>query len=82
MICPNCKKDVMYTSLDCCGYTPWHIHCNSCHIDIGSNSLIKCLELVEAHSKPNTTIRFYNNNLKFMIEDGVLVVDKEGERNE
>ena len=35
--CPNCKNK-MYFCLDEWGYTPWHLRCNFCKINIGANS--------------------------------------------
>lgn len=37
ILCPNCKNK-MYFCLDEWGYTPWHLHCNFCKINIGTNS--------------------------------------------
>ena len=36
LICPKCKK-LLYFSLDEWGRTPWHLHCDNCHINIGVN---------------------------------------------
>ena len=46
IICPNCNKE-MYWGLDGFGHTPWHLHCDNCHINIG----MKQLKNVEKHIK-------------------------------
>ena len=36
LICPKCKKP-LYFNLDEWGRTPWHLHCDICKINIGTN---------------------------------------------
>ena len=46
--CPNCNKE-MYWALDGFGYTPFHLHCGNCHINIGVNKPSKAIELLEKY---------------------------------
>jgi len=57
IICPNCNKE-MYWNLDSFGYTPWHLHCDNCHINIGVNKQSKAIELLEKYHKPYTYIEY------------------------
>ena len=64
--CPNCDKEV-YFNLDSYGYTPWHLHCGNCNINIGTTNRDVAVELLK-YCKPNTYIEFYNNKIQlFMI---------------
>ena len=62
LICPNCNSS-LYWRLDQWGRTPWHLHCNSCHINVGTNNRNKAIELIQIYHKPNTYIEYYDNNI-------------------
>lgn len=69
IICPTCKNKC-YICLDSYGRTPFHLHCNTCDINIGATSPDKCVELLKGHCKPNTYIEFYNNKINLLVEEG------------
>lgn len=37
IICPNCLNKMKFY-LNEWGYTPWHLHCKVCNINIGTNN--------------------------------------------
>lgn len=37
IICPNCQNKMKFY-LDEWGYTPWHLHCEVCNINIGTSN--------------------------------------------
>lgn len=78
--CPNCNS-LMYFNLDEWGYTPWHLHCDNCHINIGTNSMNKAIELVQIYHKPNTYIEYYHNDIQVLFENNKLIISNE-RRNE
>lgn len=76
IICPNCNSKCSI-ALDGCGYTPWHIHCDNCNINIGSTSVEKGIELLHIYHKPKTWIEFYNKEIQILYEDGKMIYNKE-----
>ena len=50
LICSTCHNE-MYIALDEWGSTPWHLHCDNCHINIG----MKNINDVEKYIEKNTT---------------------------
>ncbi len=52
VVCPNCGNKC-HIGLDGFGRTPWHIHCDSCNIHIGANSLQNGISLLEKYHEPN-----------------------------
>ena len=62
VICPNCNKEVTFY-FDEWGHTPYHLHCNNCGINIGAQSIKKCIELFQEYSKPLTHIEFWGNQI-------------------
>lgn len=54
IICPTCHNE-MYITIDEWGHTPWHLHCDNCHINIG----MKYLKNVEKYIKEKIPIYTY-----------------------
>ena len=69
LICPKCKNP-LYFNLDEWGRTPWHLHCDSCHINIGVTNKQKAIELIKQYNKKYTYIEYYNNNIQLLFEEG------------
>lgn len=63
MICPNCKEDIRIC-LDEWGYTPFHIHCFNCNINIGAPSIKKCIDLFREYHTPGIWIEYYKNQIQ------------------
>lgn len=61
--CPNCNKE-MYWNLDGFGYTPFHLHCDNCHINIGVNKPFKAIEILEKYHQPYTYIEYSSKGLE------------------
>lgn len=74
--CPNCNSKY-YFCFDEWGPTPYHLHCDTCHINIGANSQRKTEELLYEYHKKNTYIEYYNDEIKILIEEGVKKIDAE-----
>lgn len=74
--CPNCNSKY-YFCLDEWGYTPYHLHCDTCHINIGANSRGKTEELLYEYHKKNTYIEYYGGEIKLLIEGGVEKINAE-----
>ncbi len=74
--CPNCNTEVKFL-LDGFGHTPCHLHCDVCKINIGATSFGKTYELLLEYNKPSTYIEYYNNEIKYMVEDGKEIINKE-----
>lgn len=75
IVCPNCKNEC-YICLDEWGRTPWHIHCDSCNINIGVTNIQKGISLLEKYHKPNTYLEFYSNQIKFLIINGEELISE------
>lgn len=75
-VCPNCKKNI-YFSFDEFGFTPYHLHCKNCKINIGSRSDTKCMELFKKYHKPDTYLEYYSNDIQLLIEEGKFKINKE-----
>lgn len=78
LICPRCKNPLYFT-LDEWGFTPWHLHCDNCHINIGTNKPQKAIELIQKYNKNNTYIEYYNNDIQVLWEEKKLKINKEVE---
>lgn len=76
IICPNCNS-ICYFCLDGWGYTPFHLHCDKCNINIGSTSEEKCVELFKKYHKPKTFLEYYQNDIKILFEEGKEVINAE-----
>lgn len=76
MICPNCNKEVIFY-FDEWGHTPYHLHCNNCGINIGSQSIKKCEELLQKYHKSYTYIEYYMNNIQFLYINGEEIINNE-----
>ena len=74
--CPLCRQK-MFICYDEWGYTPWHIHCKKCNINIGFAYDKDIPYLLTQCKKPNTYIEYYRKQIQFMIEDGDVVIDNE-----
>lgn len=74
--CPNCNS-LMYFNLDEWGRTPWHLHCDNCHINIGTTNMDKAIELVKTYHEPHTYIEYYGNEIQLLFENGQLKKNKE-----
>ena len=78
LICPRCKNPLYFT-LDEWGFTPWHLHCDNCNINIGTNKPQKAIELIQKYNKNNTYIEYYNNDIQVLWEEKKLKINKEVE---
>ena len=76
MICPNCNFEIFFC-LDEWGYTPFHLHCKNCNINIGSKSRQHCIELFKEYHQPNTYLEYYKNNIQLLIINGKFLIDQE-----
>ena len=81
LICPKCKNP-LYFNLDEWGRTPWHLHCDICKINIGTNKSQKAIELIQKYNKNNTYIEYYNNDIQILWEEGKLKIFKENNEGE
>ena len=76
LICPRCKKP-LYFCLDEWGRTPWHLHCDNCHINIGTNNQKKAIELIQKYNKKDTYLEYYDNDIQVLWEEKNLKISKE-----
>jgi len=74
IICPNCNNEC-YILLDEWGRTPWHIHCDFCHINIGVTSIKKGISLLEKYHQPNTYLEFYSNQIQLLVVNGEELIN-------
>ena len=72
--CPTCQNKV-YFCLDGYGYTPWHLHCNNCQINIGASKISKIEELLQKYHSPNTWIEYYNNAIQILNIKGEYIIN-------
>ena len=73
--CPNCNNG-MFFNLDSYGFTPIHLHCDNCDINIGANSFDKCLELLKEHHKPNTWLEYHGGKIRLLHENNKCIIDE------
>lgn len=73
ILCPNCGNEVYFTG-DEFGYTPFHLHCNKCSINIGATSIKKCIELFNIYHKKTTYLEFYSNQIQVYYEEGKFIL--------
>ena len=73
--CPNCNSEIFFC-LDEWGYTPLHLHCDKCNIDIGCTSFEKAIELLQDNHDKNTYIEYYNDEIKFKTINDKIIIDK------
>ena len=76
LICPKCKKP-LYFNLDEWGRTPWHLHCDFCHINIGTDKEQKAVELIQKYNKKDTYLEYYDNDIHVLWEEKKLKIFKE-----
>ena len=76
LICPKCKKP-LYFNLDGWGRTPWHLHCDFCHINIGADKQQKAIELIQKYNKKDTYLEYYDNDIHVLWEEKKLKIFKE-----
>ena len=76
IICPICHND-MKIYLDEYGYTPWHLRCNNCHINIGITHINKIFDFLNLIQYPNTYSEYYNNAIQLWIANGIVKINKE-----
>jgi len=74
IFCPNCNNKCLFF-LDEWGYTPIHLHCDNCHIDIGANGVEKCKDLLKEHHWPNTYLEYYGNEIQLLIINDKKIID-------
>lgn len=75
ILCPNCKNK-MYFCLDEWGYTPWHLHCDNCNINIGATNMNKAAELIQIYHQPNTWIEYYGGDIQILCIKGKYIINK------
>ena len=68
--CPSCNSDC-YFCYDEWGLTPWHLHCDTCRINIGTSTQKKAIELLQKYNKKDTYLEFYNDEIIFLVKEGV-----------
>ena len=76
ILCPNCKNKMLFY-YDEWGYTPVHIHCNNCCINIGATSFQKCIDLLKEHHQPNTHLEYYGNEIQLLIINKEKIINNE-----
>lgn len=76
LICPKCKKP-LYFNLDEWGRTPWHLHCDFCHINIGTDNRQKAVELIQKYNKKDTYLEYCDNDIQVLWEEKELKLFKE-----
>ena len=76
IICPNCKNK-MFFCYDEWGYTPAHLHCDNCHINIGATSFQKCIDLLQEYHQPQTYMEYYKNNIQWLMINGKEIINNE-----
>ena len=74
LYCPTCQEKVHF-HLDEWGYTPWHLHCENCNINIGMSSLKKAEELLSKYHTPNTWVEYYGNAVQILNIDGKYIIN-------
>ena len=76
IICPICHNDMKIYS-DEYGYTPWHLRCNNCHINIGITHINKIFDFLNLIQYPNTYIEYDNNAIQLWIAHGFVKINKQ-----
>lgn len=76
LLCPSCNSKLYFT-LDEWGFTPWHLHCGNCHINIGVNKQKKAIELIQKYNKKDTYLEYYDNDIQVLFEKGKAKIIKE-----
>ena len=77
LLCPRCKKNILYFGLDEWWRIPWHLHCDNCHINIGVTKPKKAIELIQKYNKKNTYLEYYDNDIQILFEEGKEKIFKE-----
>jgi len=70
IICPNCNNEC-YIALDGYGRTPYHIHCDNCHINIGTNNIENGISILENYHEKETYIEFYDNKVQYINKKNI-----------
>lgn len=73
IICPNCGNECFYL-YDEWGRTPWHLHCDTCKINIGGDNFQFCETLLKDYHQPNTYLEYYNKKIHFLQIDKKVIV--------
>lgn len=73
-LCPICKSPVFFC-LDEWGYTPWHLHCENCDINIGATNQKIAINLLETYSTKNMWIEYYGGDIQILCVDGKMIKD-------
>lgn len=45
--------------------SPFHIHCDNCNINIGTNNIEKGISILENYHEKGTYIEFYDNKIQY-----------------
>ncbi len=77
IICPNCQNEMKFY-LDEWGYTPWHLHCEVCNINIGTSNQKKAIDLIQKYHFPETWIEYYANEIQILCINGKYIINKAG----
>lgn len=77
ILCPNCKNKI-YFCLDEWGYTPWHLHCKTCDINIGATSQKKAINLLQKYHSLETWIEYYGGDIQILCIKGKYIINKTG----
>ena len=77
IICPNCQNKMKFY-LDEWGYTPWHLHCEVCNINIGKKKKKKAVDLIQEYHSPETWIEYYTNEIQILCINGKYIINKAG----
>ena len=67
--CPNCGGE-MFICIDSWGYTPYHLHCKPCNINIGTTNIPDAEKLVQKYHEKGTGIEYYGKKIHFLCVDG------------
>ena len=73
IICPNCGNECFYC-LDEWGRTPWHLHCSTCKINIGSDGFYLCEDLLKEYHEPNTYLEYYSKKIHYLHINGKEII--------
>lgn len=76
ILCPNCNNKIFFY-YDEWGYTPAHLHCNNCYINIGATNFQKCIELLQIYHQPNTHLEYYKDKIQLLIINGKKIINNE-----
>ena len=75
ILCPSCNTKC-YFLLDEWGRTPYHLHCDTCQINIGVDVVDKAKELLQKYNKKNTCLEYYDNKIHYLREKGREIINE------